>query len=131
MRHPFPQMISYLSSPARLIPRPVLCTLFRDWPPSQITTLKSLICSRSVILAALSMANDEMATILELDWATLNQNKSNIRILYALHDNWDGGRRGEIKDTIQDHSGSGQIVYGHSGIPHAFSISEFLIHQLI
>ena len=129
MRYPIPRLIASFSVLARLAPRYFLGFLFGKWPSEQIDILMTLIRSPSVILSALTMANDEMLSILELDIATLSKNEKRLCVFYTHTDQWDGGRREEIGEMLGDHLGLAHVIYG-PGVPHAFSISKSLSNFL-
>ncbi|KAF7306761.1 SNF2 family DNA-dependent ATPase [Mycena indigotica] len=84
-RSPIPRLVSWLSYLTRPLP---ISLLFRHWPKTQISVLRSLLNSPPAIYACLSMAHDEMHTIRELDEALLVEHRERIFLLFGALDDW-------------------------------------------
>lgn len=122
---PFPRrIISSLGHIAGLIPLSVLSFLFREWPTSQLHVLRDLICSPSAIEATLSMANDEMNTIKELDLPLLQECKDKLYFYYADRDDWVGEEKDRVLKALHPNQEVLSVVHDTHGIPHAFCINH-------
>lgn len=127
-RPPFPRALGILGNTLSryLIPKFLLSAMFRDWPPAQVNVLHTLVVSGPCIAATLSMANDEMLMIRELDEATLYENKRKIWMFLADRDDWVGEENKQtIVQAMADEPENIRIVHGRFGIPHAYCISAF------
>jgi hypothetical protein len=102
----------------------VLALLFSDWPSEQLSVLRSLIDTPSSVLAALSMAHEEMDTIKDLDVELLRAHRQKLYFYFAEKDDWVGEQREEIMKALNYEAGDVKVVHGERDIPHAFCISE-------
>ncbi|EAU92717.2 hypothetical protein CC1G_01762 [Coprinopsis cinerea okayama7 len=117
-------IVSKLGHLARLVPVQVLGRLFPEWPSSQLEVLKDLVGDPRSIVAALTMASDEMHAIKELDVALFESCKGKLRFYYAERDDWVGEERERVLKVLHT-SESGipvEVVHDEHGIPHAFCI---------
>ncbi|KLO20747.1 alpha/beta-hydrolase [Schizopora paradoxa] len=126
-RRPFPRTFGILGNALSrfLIPRRLLSIIFSDWPRTQVNVLHDLVVSGPNITASLSMANDEMHMIRELDIATLNENKQKIWMFLADRDDWVGEENKRvIVQAMADEPENIRVVHGRNGIPHAYCINH-------
>lgn len=129
-RRPLPRIIALASVLTRLLPISVLARLFPTWPLEQLLVLRSLLHSPPAVLAALTMAHDEMNSIRALDVALLNEHKEIIWIYFAEQDDWVGRQRDVILRSFDGEPNSVRIIHGHQDIPHAFCISTLFTVSL-
>ncbi|KAF7339800.1 Lipid droplet-associated hydrolase [Mycena venus] len=118
-RSPLPSVISWLSYLTRPLP---LSLLFRNWPITQITVLRSLLNSRATIFACLSMAHEEMGTIHELDVGLLDEHRHRIYLYYAAKDDWVSTHKAKITRLYLP--GEAVRVVDNANVPHAFCITH-------
>ncbi|TFK77268.1 hypothetical protein BDN72DRAFT_807915 [Pluteus cervinus] len=118
------QFISTLCHLAWFLPFFLLSLLFRSWPKEQVVVLSKLIRSPSAALACLTMAHDEMRTILEPETSMLVAHQERLYFFYAQQDDWIGNGRQEILLEFRDDEGK-RVVIGDGPIPHAFCISHW------
>ncbi len=112
---------------SRFIPKFLLSAVFSDWPAAQIQVLRDFMVSGSCIEATLSMGNEEMHMIRELDVATLTENKHKMWMFLADRDDWVGDENKRIIiQAMADEPENIRIVHGRFGIPHAYCISVFV-----
>ncbi|ESK98064.1 hypothetical protein Moror_441 [Moniliophthora roreri MCA 2997] len=123
-RRPFPLVISKLSYLLRPLTAAFISTLFWEWPEHQITVLRRLLHSPPSIFACLSMAHDEMQTILDPDVELLKRHKHQLCMYFAEMDDWVGEQREILLRSFNADPGSVKIVHGRSGVPHAFCINH-------
>ncbi|KZT75067.1 alpha/beta-hydrolase [Daedalea quercina L-15889] len=123
-RSPFPRLISYMSVLTRLLPLAALGVLFPDWPLPQILVLRKLLHTPSAIYASLSLADQEMKTIRELDVALLQAHTHRLHMYFADQDMWVGEQKNVVLRAFDADPGTVKIVHGHPDIPHAFCINH-------
>ncbi|KAK1228664.1 hypothetical protein PQX77_008317 [Marasmius sp. AFHP31] len=123
-RPPLPFLISKLSYLLRAVPSVLINTLFSDWPQSQISVLNQLLQSPSSIHACLSMAHDEMKSILDLDPKILRDHHNVIRMLFVQGDDWVGKEESAIQRSFEGDPGLLKIVRRTDDVPHAFCIKH-------
>ena len=70
------------------------------------------------------MADDEMRTVLELDVSFLHEFSDKLWFYYAERDHWVGEQREVVLRVLRGTPAEVRVGYGHSDIPHDFSISE-------
>ena len=70
------------------------------------------------------MADDEMRTVLGLDVNFLREFSNKLWFYYAEKDHWVSGQREVVLRVLSGTPAEMRVVYGHSDIPHDFSISE-------
>ncbi|KAJ7293406.1 hypothetical protein C8J57DRAFT_1268958 [Mycena rebaudengoi] len=116
-RPPLPRLISWLTYATRPLP---LSLFFSHWPTSQTAVLRSLLNSPASVYACLSMADDEMGAIRELDTALLDEYKHRLHFYFAEEDQWVGEYKYSILRSLKD----GSVVHGQPGVPHAFCIDH-------
>jgi pimeloyl-ACP methyl ester carboxylesterase len=125
-RPPWPRTVAYLTLIFRhVIPLFVLRLLHPSWPTSQLRVVHNLLRAPAAIYAALTMANDEMETVRELDTDFLRDFAQNLWFYYAEEDDWVGEQFAVVLRAsrgIGSPTGS-HVVLGRPGIPHAFCIS--------
>lgn len=127
-RPPWPRTLAYLALLFRhIIPLLFILRLLRSsWPTSQLRVVHNLLRAPAVIYASLTMANDEMETVRELDTEFLRDFAQNSWFYYAEEDNWVGEQFAVVLRVLR---GTGtpmesHMVIGRSGIPHAFCINH-------
>ncbi|PCH33924.1 hypothetical protein WOLCODRAFT_94475 [Wolfiporia cocos MD-104 SS10] len=123
-RPPLSQAISAMSIVTRVLPDRLLSALFPDWPLPQLRVLRTLLNSPSAIQACLTLANDEMNTIKDLDITLLQKYRHRIHLYFAQTDDWVGKNRETILRAFHADPDSVKIVYGQQDIPHAFCINH-------
>jgi hypothetical protein len=80
----------------------------------------------AAIYAALTMANDEMERVRELDADFIRESAHKLWFYYAGEegeDGWVGEERAVVLRTLGGTSAESHVVLGRAGIPHAFCIS--------
>ncbi|KAN0109027.1 DUF2305 domain containing protein [Russula decolorans] len=126
-RPPWPRTVAYLTLIFRhVIPLFVLRLLHPSWPTSQLRLVHNLLRAPAAIYAALTMANDEMETVRELDTDFLRDFAQNLWFYYAEEDDWVGEQFAVVLRAsrgIGSPTGS-HVVLGRPGIPHAFCINH-------
>ncbi|KAH9937244.1 uncharacterized protein B0H18DRAFT_969736 [Fomitopsis serialis] len=121
---PLPRLISCVSILAWLLPLAALRLLFPEWPLPQILVLRKFLHSPSAIYASLSLADQEMKTIRDLDIALLQTYSHRLHMYFADEDDWVGEQKGPVLRAFNADPGSVKIVHGHPDIPHAFCINH-------
>ena len=121
-RPPWPRALAFLS---HLVPIPLcmLGFLQRSWPGNQLQVLHAFLRAPAAIYAALTMANDEMQTVRELDADFLREFAQNLWFYYAEDDGWVGEQRAVVLRAVHGTPAESHVVLGVAGIPHAFCIS--------
>ena len=114
----------------RILPNFAYTATFRDWPASQINVLRDLIRSPTAIYACLTLADEEMRTITNLDEGLMNEHQHKLWLYFAEHDDWVGDSREEVIRTFHPDYEVVRIVHGEADIPHAFCISESGVYVL-
>lgn len=124
-RPPFPRVLSWLSVLTRLIPTLVLSTvIYPDWPAAQLQVLQAFLHSPSSVYSAVSMADEEMRAIKELDVPLLQQYRSRIHMYFGEVDNWVGKNKDAVLQASEVNEDNVKIAHGHQDIPHAFCINH-------
>ena len=100
----------------------LLRKLFPEWPMEQIEVLHLFVTCPAAVLASLTMASEEMQSILDLDVALFDQYKQKFWIFFAEEDHWVGENKKIILQTVGDDLHEVRVVHGQYGIPHAFCI---------
>ena len=125
-RPPWPRTLAYLALLAQpFIPLFVLCLLQPSWPRSQLRVLHNLLRAPAAIYAALTMANDEMETVRELDTDFLRDFAQNLQFYYADEDDWVGEQFAAVLRALRGTPTESHVVIGRPGIPHSFCISAY------
>ena len=121
-RPPWPRVLAYLS---HLVPIPlcILSLLQPSWPRNQLSVLYDFLRAPAAIYAALTMANDEMETVRELDADFIQEFAHNLWFYYAEEDGWVGEQRAVVVRALRGTPAESHVEHGHAGIPHAFCIS--------
>ena len=123
-RPPVPFAAALLSPLLRMLPNFIYTAIYRNWPAPQIGVLRELIRSPAAIYACLTLADEEMKTITDLDEGLMNELQHKLWLYFAEHDDWVGDSREEIIRTFHPEQEAVRIVRGEADIPHAFCISE-------
>ena len=116
-------MIAYLSLLLKFAPQWVLRLFVPSWPENQLRVLRRILQSPAAIYAALTMADDEMRTVLDLDVNFLREFSDKLWLYYAERDHWVGEQREVVLRVLRGTPAEVRVGYGHSDIPHDFSIS--------
>ncbi|CAE6494616.1 unnamed protein product [Rhizoctonia solani] len=131
-RRPIPTIVSNLSRlltfpPFSLVPYTLsYWSKFGDYPPDQLSVIKSLVTSPHVVYSALTMAHDEMQTIGSLGsapstvQATCERERSYIYACFAAKDEWVGDEVSSVKAMLDDH----RVIVRDDDVPHAFCIGH-------
>jgi lipid droplet-associated hydrolase-like protein len=123
-RPPWPRVLSYLALLIRhIIPLFILRLLQPSWPENQLQVLHNLLRAPAAIYAALTMANDEMQTVRELDADFLRDFAHGLWFYYAEEDGWVGEQHAAVLRALRGTPAESHVVFGRAGIPHAFCIS--------
>ena len=124
-RPPWPRTLACLALLVRhVIPLFILCLLQPSWPRSQVRVLHNLLRAPEAVYAALTMANDEMETVRELDTDFLRDFAQNLWFYYAEEDDWVGEQFVVVLRALRGSTPTeSHVVTGRPGIPHAFCIS--------
>jgi pimeloyl-ACP methyl ester carboxylesterase len=123
-RPPWPRVLAYLSLLAQYTPQWILRFVMRSWPESQLQVLRRFLQAPAAIYAALTLADEEMRTVLELDAGFLRDFSDEIWFFYAESDDWVGGQREVVLRALRGTPAESRVVHGRSEIPHGFCISE-------
>ena len=123
-RPPIPFAAALLSPLLRILPNFVYTSIYRTWPAPQIDVLRDLIRSPAAIYACLTLADEEMRTITELDEGLMDEHQHKLWLYFAEHDDWVGDSKEEIIGAFHPDHKAVRIVHGEADIPHAFCISE-------
>ncbi|KAH7334438.1 hypothetical protein B0J17DRAFT_673325 [Rhizoctonia solani] len=131
-QRPIPTVISNLSRlltfpPFSLVPYTLsYWSKFGDYPPDQLSVIKSLVTSPHVVYSALTMAHDEMQTIGSLGsapstvQATCERERSCIYACFAAKDEWVGDEVSSVKVMLDEH----RVIVRNDDVPHAFCIGH-------
>jgi hypothetical protein len=117
-------VFAYVSLLLKYAPQWILRLFVPSWPESQLQVLRRLLQSPAAIYAALTMADDEMRTVLELDVNFLREFSDKLWFYYVEKDHWVGNQREVVLRVLSGTPAEVRVVHGHSDIPHDFSISE-------
>ncbi|KAI0689887.1 hypothetical protein BC835DRAFT_1418198 [Cytidiella melzeri] len=121
---PFPSILRWLSYALRLVPMQVIYTMYGDWPTSQCQVLRGFLSSPFSIYNALTLADDEMKTITDLDVQLLQQHSHRIHLYFGESDDWVGKYRETIMQAFEADEDNVKIARGHPDIPHSFCINH-------
>ena len=134
-RPPWPRVLACLSHLVQyVIPlRTVLALLHPSWPGNQLQVLHDFLRAPVAIYAAMTMANDEMETVRELDADFLREFARELWFYYAEEDDWVGEERAVVLRALRGTAAESHVALGSAVIPHAFCISAtvFLASSLI
>ncbi|PPQ64493.1 hypothetical protein CVT26_002032 [Gymnopilus dilepis] len=117
-------ILSFLTAFTVYLPEFVYAHLYAHWPPQQLRVLRDFLSSPTSVLAALSMAYQEMKCIRDLDLSSLECHKKKLYFYYAQDDDWVGKEREHIFRVLCAEEQSLNMRLAPEGIPHAFCISE-------
>ena len=123
-RPPLPLIAALLSPLLRILPNFVYTTIYRNWPVPQLNVLRSLLRSPTAIYACLTLADEEMKTIVGLDEGLMNEQQHKLWLYFAQYDDWVGESREDIIKTFHPDHEAVRVVHGEADVPHAFCISE-------
>ena len=118
-----PLVAALLSPLLRILPDFIYTMVYRTWPVPQLNILRGLLRSPTAIYACLTLADEEMKTIMGLDEGLMNQQQHKLWLYFAEYDNWVGESKEHIIKTFHADHKALRVVHGD--IPHAFCISEF------
>jgi len=102
----------------------VYTVIYHSWPVPQLNVLRGLLRSPTAIYACLTLADEEMKTIVELDEGLMNELQHKLWLYFAQYDDWVGESREDIIKTFHPDHEAVRVVHGEADIPHAFCISE-------
>jgi len=123
-RSPMPLIAALLSPLLRILPNFVYTAIYHNWPIPQLNVLHDLLRSPTAIYACLTLADEEMKTIVGLDEGLMNEQQHKLWLYFAQYDDWVGeSREGIIKAFRPDHEAV-RVVHGEADIPHAFCINH-------
>ena len=105
-------------------PQWALRLVLHSWPESQLQVLRRFLQAPAALYASLTMADDEMKTVLELDVGFLREFSDKVWFYYAERDDWVGGQREVVLRALRGTPAEVRVVHGHSDIPHGFTISK-------
>ena len=117
-------MLAYLSLLVQHAPQWIVRLVVPSWPESQLQVLRRLLQAPAAIYTSLTMADDEIRTVLEPDVHFLREFSDKVWFYYAERDHWVGGQREVILRALRGTPAEVRAVHGHSDIPHGFCISE-------
>jgi hypothetical protein len=122
-RRPIRDLVAKLTVITKVIPtQAILCRLYPEWPQAHIEVLHSFVASPATVMACLTMADDEMMTILDLDNATFVKHRQKFWLFFAEKDDWVADNKQTILQCVGEDLHDVRVVHGTYGIPHAFSI---------
>lgn len=121
----FRRILSSLTFLTAYLPEYVFTVLYSSWPQQQLRVLREFLSSPPTVLAALSMAYQEMKLIRDLDLTLLEQHKPKLYFYYAQRDDWVGEERLHVFRAMNAEEQSPNILLAPEGVPHAFCISEW------
>jgi hypothetical protein len=117
-------MVANLSLLVQHAPQWILRLVFPSWPESQLKVFRRLLQAPAAIYTSLTMADDEIRTVLEPDVRFLRELSDKVWFYYAERDHWVGGQREVVLRALRGTPAEVRVVHGHSDIPHGFCISE-------
>jgi len=123
-RPPWPRVLAYLSLLVQHAPQWVLRLVLPSWPESQLQVLRRFLQAPAALYASLTMADDEMRTVLELDVGFLREFSDKVWFYYAERDEWVGGQREVVLRALRGTPAEARVVHGNSDIPHGFTINH-------
>ena len=126
-RPPMPLVAALLSPLLRILPNFVYTAIYRAWPAPQLNILRDLLRSPTAIYACLTLADEEMKTIVGLDGGLMNEQQHKLWLYFAEYDDWVGESKERVINTFHPDHKAIRVVHGETGIPHAFCIGEFCI----
>jgi len=98
----------------------LLPLLYSSWKELPLSHLKNFVSSPSTTHASMTMASDEMASVVELDKQLLSDMREKFRIIYSESgDGWVGDNSVEVMRVLREAS---HIKF--LPIPHAFCLSK-------
>ena len=123
-RPPWPRVLAYLVLLLQHAPQWALHLVLPSWPESQLHNLRRFLQAPAALYASLTMADDEVKTVLELDVGFVREFSDKLWFYFAERDHWVGGQREVVLRALSGTPAEARVVRGRSGIPHGFSISE-------
>ena len=95
-----------------------------SWPDNQLQVIRRFLQAPAAIYACLTMAHDEVKTILDLDVGFLHEFADNVWFYYAETDGWVGEQREAVLRALHATPAEERVVHGCSDITHGFCIRE-------
>lgn len=123
-RPPMPFVAALFSPLLRILPNFVFTAIYHNWPAPQLNVLRGLLRSPTAIYACLTLADEEMKTIMGLEEELMNKHQHKLWLYFAEHDDWVGDSREVITKAFHPDHEAARIVRGEADIPHAFCISK-------
>jgi hypothetical protein len=124
-------MLAYLSLLVRHVPLSIHRLAQSSWPENQLQMLRRFLRAPKAIYASLTMAHDEMQTVLDVDADFLREFADDLWFYYADEDGWVGEQREVVLRALRGTSAEGRVVHGPGGVPHGFCISAALFPRLV
>ena len=110
--------------PLKFVPQWILRRFFPSWPESLLQVVPRVLQSTAAIYASLTMADDIMKTVLELDVDFLREFSDKLWFYYAESDIWISSEQREaVLRALNGTPAEVRVVYGRD-IPHDFCLSE-------
>ncbi|KAH9059748.1 hypothetical protein EDB87DRAFT_1675003 [Lactarius vividus] len=122
-RPPWPRALAYLSLLVQHTPQLVLRLVLHSWPEGQLHVLHRFLQAPAAIYSSLTMADDEVKTVLGPDVGFLRDFSDKVWLYYAERDDWVGGQREVILRSLRGTPAEVRAVHGRSHIPHGFCLS--------
>lgn len=124
---PWPLVAALLSPLLRILPNFIYTVIYHTWPAPQLNILRDLLRSPTAIYACLTLADEEMKTIMGLDEGLMNEQQHKLWLYFAEYDDWVGESKEHIIKAFHPDHKALRVVHGEADIPHAFCISEFSV----
>ncbi|KAI9455146.1 hypothetical protein BJY52DRAFT_1213395 [Lactarius psammicola] len=121
---PGPRALAYLSLLVQHAPQWVIRLVLHSWPESQRHVLRRFLQAPAAIYASLTMADDEVRSVLDPDVGSLREFSDILWFYYAERDDWVGGQREVILRALRGTSAEVRAVHGRSDIPHGFCLNH-------
>ncbi|KAI0301380.1 hypothetical protein BC826DRAFT_949383 [Russula brevipes] len=122
-RPPWPRVLARLSLLVRHAPLCILGLAQPSWPRDQLRVLRGLLRAPAAIFASLTMANDEMQTVRDLDAGFFREFAGSMWFYYAEEeDGWVGEQRAVVLRALRDTPAESRVVHGR--VPHSFCINH-------
>jgi len=97
----------------------VLSLLFNSWDERSLNHLKDFVASSSTLHSSMTMASDEMISVVELDTRLLLEVRGKLRVLYSESgDMWVANNSDHVIEVLDEPS---HVKF--ASIPHAFCLS--------
>ncbi|KAH9005514.1 hypothetical protein EDB86DRAFT_3036780 [Lactarius hatsudake] len=123
-RAPWPRALASLSLLVQHAPHWVLRLILHSWPEGQLRVLHRFLQAPAAIYASLTMADDEVKTVLDPDVGFLREFSDRVWFYYAERDDWVGGQREVVLRSLRGTPAEVRAVHGRSDIPHGFCLNH-------